>query len=272
MTARVLVVGRNSFLAREFAARHGDVVARAIGHGEAGDARPYEGATCVVNFAFAPALHDAEYDPALDIDLVAARRAQAAGARYVMISSRRVYGEAAQWNAAETGDAPGRDAYGRNKARIERSLAALLGERLTVLRPGNAVGYEPEPGRRRFAAYLLDQLRAGGRIRLTVSPGTRRDLVPVEFLCRAVRAAAVDARPGVYNVGAGRATAVGDAARWLIEGFGAGDIVDAGGGAQDEFLLDSAKLARSFGLACAPGGVEAALKDAGRRLAKALRR
>ncbi len=265
--APLLVIGRGSYLAREFMTRHADLSLRAIGHDEANRAEHYEGASCVVNFAFAPALHDAPYDASLDVDARAARYAVARGMHYVMMSSRRVYQEAVQWNAPEDAEVSGHDAYGRNKLRIERELRALLGDRLTILRPGNVVGYEPLPGRKRFAAYLQNQLIESDRIRLTVGPRTRRDLVPVDFFCRALREAVLRRVPGVFNVGSGRATEIGQAVRWLIAGFGAGELLVESERVADEFQLDSTKLERTFGLACGAGDVERTLRDAGRRLA-----
>ncbi len=265
--AQLLVVGRASFLAREFVASARPLAVRAIGHAEADEPRHYDGVRAIVNFAFAPALHDAPYQEWLDVDAKAARHAARAGAHYVMISSRRVYQAGVRWNASETVAAEGADTYGRNKLCIERNLAAKLGERLTILRPGNVVGYEPIPGRRRFGAYLQNQLRETGEIRLTVDPATRRDLVPVYFFCRVVREALLRRLPGTFNVGAGNATAVGQAARWLIEGYGRGEIVADRGRVEDEFQLDTAALQHAFGLACEPHGVERTLRDAGRRLA-----
>lgn len=266
--AGIVVVGRSSLLARAFAARHRDLVLRAIGHAEAEDDGAYAGANCVVNFAFAPGLESQAYDRTLDIDLRIAERAARRGIHYVMVSSRRVYAREAQWNAKETAPAPGMDAYGRNKAQVEGELRALLGERLTILRPGNVVGFEPVAGRRRFGAYLQQQLVSEGRIRITVDPSTRRDLVPVEFFCDAVRVAAERRLPGVFNVGAGRATRVGDAARWLLAGYGSGELLSEASQPLDEFQLDCTRLREAFGLACAEGDVERALRDIGRRLAQ----
>ena len=268
----LLVIGRNSYLARELAARHPDLLLRSIGHDEAGREASYDGAECVVNFAFAPALHDAPYERSMDIDAVAAPHAAARGMHYVMISSRRVYQRGAQWNAHEAIAAEGLDTYGRNKLRIESSLRDLLGERLTVLRPGNIFGYEPIPGRPRFAAYLQNQLLDTGNIRLTVSPALRRDLVPAAFFCRALREAVLRRRPGVFNVGAGRATAIGDAAGWLIAGFGAGEVVVESDVHVDEFQLDVSNFSREYGLSCGKDEVEHAFLEYGRLLAAEKRR
>jgi len=266
--ADILVVGRSSLLARHFAARHAQAVLRSVGHADADAADHFEGVRCIVNFAFAPALEQGDYDAALDIDLRLARAAARRGLHYVMISSRRVYAQQAQWNASESSPATGLDAYGRNKARIEAELRARLGDRLTILRPGNVIAEEAEIGRRRFGAYLQRQLLETGRIRLTVDPAARRDLVPVEFFCDAVRAAARGRVTGVFNVGAGRSTTVGDAARWLIEGFGAGDVEADPALPPDEFQLDCTRLREALGLACGEGAVADALRGIGRRLAR----
>lgn len=266
--AETIVVGRSSLLASEFASRHRDLVLRTVGHAEAGDAAAYEGARCVVNFAFAPSLETLPYEAALDIDLRIAEQAVQRRMHYIMISSRRVYAQDAQWNAAESMPAPGMDAYGRNKARVERELRERLGLRLTILRPGNVICYEPIAERRRFGAYLQHQLVAQGRIRLTVDPAARRDLVPVGFFCQVVREAAVRRLPGTLNVGAGRATCVGDAARWLLMGYGAGELHSEETQPPDEFQLDCARLRQAFGLACGEGAVEQALREIGRRLAR----
>lgn len=265
--AALVVVGRNSVLAREFASRHADLVHRVVGHERAAEDSAYEGADCVVNFAFAPALETQPYDAALDIDLQVAARAAARGLHFIMISSRRVYAADAQWNATESQPAPGMDAYGRNKARIEGLLRERLGERLTVLRPGNVFAHEPLAQRRRFGAYLQSQLVAQGRIRLSVDAAARRDLVPVEFFCAAVRESALRRFAGVLNVGSGRATRVGDAARWLIEGYGRGELQCEPTQPSDEFQLDVARLRDVLGLACPGDAVERALRDIGRRLA-----
>ena len=266
--ASLVLIGRNSLLAREFAARHAGLVRRVLGHAQAGDAAAYEGAHCVVNFAFAPALEAQPYDAAQDVDLRIAELAAARGLHYVMLSSRRVYAADAQWNAKEAQPAPGMDAYGRNKARIEALLRERLDGRLTVLRPGNVFAYEPVAQRRRFGAFLQCQLAALGRIRLSVEPAARRDLVPVEFFCEAVRAAALGRVAGVFNVGAGRATRVGDAARWLIEGYGRGELQAEPTQPRDEFELDCTRLREAFGLACGEGAVERAWHDIGQRLAQ----
>ncbi len=266
--AETIVVGRSSLLARDFVARHPELVLRVLGHAEADEAKNYEGARCVLNFAFAPDLEFLPYQPALDIDLRIAEHVAARGIHYVMLSSRRVYAQQAQWNAAESMPVPGMDTYGRNKARAESRLRERLGQHLTILRPGNVIGYEPVAGRRRFGAYLQHQLLTQGRIHLTIDPSSRKDLVPAEFFNLALRETVLRRPSGIFNVGSGRATSSGDAARWLLEGYGGGELRSEATQPPDEFQLDCTRLREAFGLVCGEKEVEGALHEIGRRLAQ----
>ena len=125
-TPGIVAIGRSSPLARDFIQRFPRAVLRSAFHADSVSEATYEDARCVVNFAFSPALETGEYAPAQDIDLAIARMALRYGCHYVMISSRRVYARGAQWNVVETAPAPGMDAYGRNKSRIETQLRDLL--------------------------------------------------------------------------------------------------------------------------------------------------
>ncbi len=253
----VLVIGCRSFLAREFVQHNADLPLRLVGHEAVIDDALLEDVGCVVNFAFHPDLHGVAYDPRLDIDTRVARAAANHALHYVMLSSRRVYQVDAQWNAKESMLATGADAYGRNKLRIERELSTLLGARLTVLRPGNVIGFERLAGRARFGAYLLNQLADSGLIRLTVSPKVRRDVVPVDFFCSVLREMVLRRPSGIFNVGTGNAVPIGRVADWIIEGYGSGRMTTASDEIIDEFQLDCTKLASAFGLSCEIGKLAA---------------
>lgn len=262
----ILVVGHNSFLAREFLARSQGLPVRAIGHAEAVDARMLKNITCIVNFSFSPALYEQDYVYSLDIDARLARAVGDADVHYVMISSRKVYQEAIQWGAREDAHATGSDTYGRNKLRIETDLAKVLGDRLTILRPGNVFGFERQAGRKRFGAYLLNQLADSGEIHLTVCPFVRRDVVPVDFFCEVVREAALKRPAGIINVGAGVSVEVGRIAMWLIRGFGAGRLIAESTVEKDEFQLDTERLRSSLGLHCGRERIKEFSVELGRRL------
>ncbi|CAM8659895.1 WcaG Nucleoside-diphosphate-sugar epimerases [Oxalobacteraceae bacterium] len=253
----IVVVGKTSFIAREFLATQDRTIAAAIGHAELGKIKDIPNITCIVNFAFAPELYSGLYQPELDIDRKLGAFAATYRIHYVMISSRKVYDAEFQWGAREDALATGQDSYGKNKIRCEQELVQLLGSKLTILRPGNVFGFERQPGRTRFGAYMLNQLADKDEIKLTISPHVRRDIVPVDYFCE-VLGQVVEKRPsGVVNVGAGQAVAVGQIARSILEGFGRGRLIAESTKIADEFQLNSGRLALELGLTC---GVERVLK------------
>lgn len=266
----ILIVGKNSFLAREFLTWNQGLPVRAIGHADVVDARVLKDATCIVNFSFSPALCEHNYVSSLDVDARLARAVVDTGAHYVMVSSRKVYQEAIQWGAREDAHATGSDIYGRNKLRIEEDLAKVLGDRLTILRPGNVFGYERQAGRKRFGAYLLNQLADSGEIHLTVSPFVRRDVVPVDFFCEVLREVALNRPAGIINVGAGVSVEIGRIALWLITGFGAGRLIAESTVDKDEFQLDTARLESLLGLHCGRERIKEFSVELGRRLRREL--
>ncbi len=268
----ILVVGNNSFLAKEFLARAQGLLVRAVSHTEIDDEEVFRDISCIVNFSFSPALCEQHYVQSLDIDARLAHLAADSGAHYVMLSSRKVYQEAIQWGAREDAHATGADIYGQNKLRIEKELVAALGSRLTILRPGNVFGYERQPGRKRFGAYLLNQLADTGAIRLTVSPFVRRDVVPVDFFCEVLREAVLRKPGGVINVGAGKSIEIGRIALWLIDGFGSGRLIAESAAVEDEFQLDTARLKSAFGLSCDQDRLAEFSVELGRRLRREMDR
>lgn len=267
MKGIVLVVGGNSFLAREFAITNPELPVRYISHDRIDDPSVYVGINAIVNFAFAPEMYCQDYDNSLDIDLRIAEYATRLLIHYVMISSRKVYQRDVQWDAQENSPVSGMDVYGRNKLRIERNLAEMLGDRLTILRPGNIIGFETIPGRQRMGAFLLNQLAQTEKIHITLSPFVRRDIVPVDFFCM-VLCEILRSRPsGIYNVGTGEATEIGHVALWMIEGFGKGQLVVENPQVVDEFQLDTTFLQQLTGLSCGRAEVAHYCFDLGRRLA-----
>jgi nucleoside-diphosphate-sugar epimerase len=229
-----------------------------------------DGVDVVVNCAYDPRLRRGEpYAPALDVDLAIARRTLARGdVRYLMLSSRAVYGPAGNDPVLREDRAPRPDRpYGASKRATERALAALLGERLTVLRLSNVFGDEAIPGRRTFFGVALASLRARGRIVLDVDPAVLRDFVPVEAAAAAIARVAAAPRPGVFNVGAGVSTAVGDVARWLVEGHGSGRVEVVARPPRDAFAFDVGAATRAFGIApLAPEAIRARCVGIGRAL------
>ena len=253
-------------MAREFLVSAPDLQIRAISHTEIEDEAHRSDVDCVVNFSFSPSLHVSDYHQSADIDLHLANFAVKHQCHYVMLSSRKVYQADIQWGAREEAQTQGADVYGKNKLRIERELLSLLRDRLTILRPGNVFGYETQRNRKRFGAYLLNQLVTSGDIHLTVNPFIRRDVVPVDFFNEVLRSVLLRRPVGVFNVGAGEAVEIGRVAIWLIQGFGSGRLIVDSPTEMDEFWLDSSRLAAELGMYCGAARVAEFTKAIGARL------
>jgi UDP-glucose 4-epimerase len=262
----LLVVGKNSFLAKEFIGKTKDISLRAISHAEIDNLKVFQDITCIVNFSFSPLLYLQDYDRELDVDARLARIASDQDIHYVMLSTRKVYQETIQWGAREDAHVTGSSIYGKNKLRIEEDLTKVLGSGLTILRPGNVFGYERQPERIRFGAYLLNQLADTGVIRLTVSPFVRRDVIPVDYFCEVLREVVLRRPGGVINIGAGESLEIGRIALWIIEGFGSGRLIVEAPVECDEFQLDTERLKSEFGLNCGREQIADFSRQLGRRL------
>lgn len=266
MKGSILVIGRSSILAQGFVAQNLDLPMRQVGHGDINEPGLLDGVEVLVNFAFAPEFYLQPYTRFYDIDLRIAERVASHSVHYIMISSRKVYSPEVQWNAAENSMASGMDVYGRNKIEIESTLKGVLGEALTVLRPGNIIGFEKVSERQRFGSFLLNQLSVQGNIQLTISPNTKRDIVPLDYFSKILRFFCQHKIPGVFNIGAGEACTVGEVANWIIEGFGRGGVYANSSTEVDNFQLNSSKLIQATGLKCGRNVLEEYCKSIGRQL------
>lgn len=265
---KVLVVGANSFIARHFADAARDrmqIVTQS--HGEFSSGTDIRGCDVVVNFAIDPALFTLPYRPQIDMDLLAARRAAAENAHFVMISSRKVYGLGAPMPVAEGHALAPSEEYGRSKARAETEARKATGGKLTIVRGANIFGYELN--RRTFFGRALTSLRDEGRITLDESPFARRDFVTVESFARTLAEIVSRRVTGTYNAGSGRATPIGQLALWLIEGYGSGELRIARPKVRDEFLLDNSKLERELGKPLCEQDLGSYCRSLGKRLINA---
>ncbi len=267
---RIVIVGLRSFVAGSvapLAAKTGlEVVSLAHDAPLEASLRPDD---AVINFALHPDYRSKPYDAEKDCDLAAALASKRVGARFVMLSTRRVYPEAERWGAKETCAAQGDEtAYGKNKARTEAAILDAVGESATILRLSNVFGheYDATESRRTFFAQALTSLKKRGRIVLDMNPRTRRDFVPVERCAAAIVAVAADRKSGIFNIGCGFPVACGDIAQWIIDGYGSGEIVVIDSGVRDEFFLDVEKWRVAFGELVGRVELQRSCEELGRRL------
>lgn len=245
----IVVVGKNSFLARALAAHPDGREWTFLTHHEALESGTWtKDAGLVINCAFAPSFHTKGYHADEDIDTKLAERIAGGSAHYIMLSSRLVYGtKRAGLPFRETDEAAPDTPYGEAKWRIEQSLVAALGQaRLTILRPSNIFGDEYR--RKSFFGMALTSLKDQNKIFIDLAPESLRDFLPVKFFADYVTRFSRARLPGLYNLGAGFGTKAEEIASWLIEGYGSGEIVYTGRRTDGQFWLDMGKTAQAFSL------------------------
>jgi dTDP-4-dehydrorhamnose reductase/UDP-glucose 4-epimerase len=253
---KIVVVGKNSFLAKRFLALTRLSSVTAIRHN---DVHPsvFEGADCVINFALNPWIIASPYTAEADFDLQIAKQLPDT-TRYVMLSSRMVYSAdtiRVPWGACGAREADpvvGLNQYGKNKLITEAALFERLGSRVTILRIGNVLAWDKTAPR--LVPRMLGSLRLQKSIYLDMNPFVRKDFVTEDYLvqsldrcCLAKPTTPVEWESGVYNLGSGVPLEIGRVALWCIEGFGCGKLVVTSTRDGDEFWLDMTRAQNQFG-------------------------
>lgn len=249
MPDAVLVVGRTSFLARQFVEAAMPGMVRQASWRELEKPAILDGVGTLINFSFNPRLYRDEYQPELDVDLWLAGRIRDRNIRYILLSSRAVYAGDRKWNSSEEAPVEGFGIYGRNRVKIERAVSDCLGAaRLLTLRLSNTIGFELQEGRRRtFMSQLLAGLRDNGEIWFDMNPFSRRDFIQDYFLIDVLRAMVHSDLVGIFNVGCGFPVYAGELAMWVLTGFGSGRFVADSPRLNDEFYLNTKKLEAATG-------------------------
>ncbi len=248
---RIVIIGGGSFIAGcvAHACREADIDWIALRHHQdpTSTILPTD---CVINFALHPRYCAEAYDAVHDWDLRAARLAASKGARFTMLSTRRVYAAPVRWNAAESAAATGDEtAYGRNKAVSEVAVQEACGGNAAIFRLSNIFGYEykMESPRHSFLGRLLGTLKQQNKIFFDMHPATKRDFLPVEICAGLLVTAAGRAVSGTFNLGSGIPTACGSLAGWIMDGFGGGELT-CEDQPKDEFYLNMEKWRTRFDL------------------------
>ena len=258
--ATVHLIGRTSYIAGAIAPALGaGWPLRHVGVQEFIE-RPSARGDIVVNCAFDPGLFDEPYSEALDLDRQIGMAAEAAGSRYVMLSTREVYAPRVVPPLVETEAPAPATRYGENKARIERTLSLLLGDNLLIVRLANVFGGELL-GRHTFVSTALTSVRRDGVIRFDMAADTVKDFVPARYVGEAIAALLSCGASGVVNLGSGVAMTVGDVAAALIRGNGGGETIVTGAQKGAEFGLDVGRLSDLTGLTLDRAAVLAALEE-----------
>jgi len=265
MSNKVLIIGKNSFLAKELIKKLEIDTFFAITHNEALAMDTFNGVDCIINFAYNPILSEKHYDENFDIDYLIRKRIIGLSIHYVMISTRKVYGDS-KWNSKEVDELRPSDYYGVNKKETERRLFKIGEKNLTILRVGNVMGEELNAGRVRMGSYLINSLKTVENIEISYSYKSRKDVISSDFFVKVLIWVIVNKPDGIYNIGSGCSQEIGEIGRWLANGYGKGKISSQSSKIEDEFQLDCTKFKKISGLSESPDELERYITNIGKRL------
>jgi UDP-glucose 4-epimerase len=246
----IAVIGANSFIASALRQNFATQDWLFIGHAQASaDGQWLRGISTVLNCAFDDRLKTNAYDERFDFDLHLARLVCDLPVHYIMLSSRLVYGASGiDGRLGEEMSCHPVQLYGQAKVITEQKLFEQLGTSLTVLRLSNIFGSENIQGRRNFVATALRTLIEQNKITLDISPFVEKDFLPVAHLVSSLITIAKNPKAGIFNIGAGYATKVGQIANWLVSGFGKGEVTVTNMRIHDAFWLDITAAEKAYGL------------------------
>jgi nucleoside-diphosphate-sugar epimerase len=249
MAIRVLIVGDNSFVGRNFynsiSLEHDTVIANITPYSQLHhiDLKRYD---VVINCAIAYEYKTQNYNEAYDLDWLVGIRASEAGCHYIMLSTRKVYGNSFELaRYSERHPLNPFDRYSENKELTERFLTRDI-ENLTILRGSNIYGFEL--GRSSFVGYCMTQLKATGAIKYDIEKSIKRDFISIERVCELLKKVCEIQPKGIYNLSSDFGLEISEIARGLILGYGHGNFIEVDRRNREQFILDNTKLEDACGV------------------------
>jgi len=246
MVKKILVVGKNSLLAKNFIEtvnqnRHLGLYS--CDHNEIpNEIQNYD---VVINFSFNPMLYTEEYKEEYDQDLKIARLVKDHGnIVLVTLSTRQVYGIHRELNFFKESDIDLNSeitTYGLNKIKCENNVKDCIDDnsRVLICRSSNIFGNKI--GGRNFVGIALNSLVSKGIIKLNLDQNVIKDFLPIDSHSKILESLIINNVAGTYNVGSGIKISLGDLCSHFIKGYRSGRIEDTKI-INDQFVLDITKI------------------------------
>ena len=246
MEKKILVVGKNSLLAKNFIKTADNFFKNSVSScSHKNIPKEISDFDYVINFSFNPRLYKFKYETKYDQDLkIANSILKSKKTKLIIISSRQIYGIHKKLNIFKEKDLNLNNkisAYGLNKIKCENNVKRLLFEedRLIISRSANIFG--PKIGGKNFTGIALKTLLNSNVIRLDSNKLIVKDFLPIEnhslILCSLIN----NNVSGIFNVGSGAKITLSDLCNAFISGYGSGNIVDEDI-IDDQFMLDISKI------------------------------
>lgn len=226
--------------------------------------QPPETGDVLVNFSTSPTYINEPYDPDHDVDLKIAEWLRNTSGHFITMGTRTVYGLGDGRTIDETAPPNPSFNYAKNKLETERRIQHILGNRCTIFRLSNIFGMEYE--RRTFAGHAMTSLKNNGKILLDIRRDVFRDFLPVQVYAKMLCNFVASPVGGIFNLGSGQKTTVGDMANWFVGGYGSGTVEITNNRNFDSFCLDVSKVGKIIDMRVTKQQIEQYAKQAGREL------
>jgi dTDP-4-dehydrorhamnose reductase len=239
---KTLIVGKNSFIGKSF--YHSTKNVDIISYCDI-DTVDFSKYSVVLNCAITPEFKFEDYKQRYDLDYQVGIRSYANKCHYIMMSSRKVYGDSGECvpRYSEDDVLNPQDYYADNKVTSEKKIINLGGQH-TILRASNVYGFEYE--RNSFMGFCMTQLKHNNTIEYSISDKIIRDFISIKSVCKILNKV-VELKPqGIYNLSSNHGTEIGDVAKSLIEGYGSGKLIVTGQTIKDQFILDNTRLLKAL--------------------------
>ena len=246
MIKKILVVGKNSLLAKNFIEtvnQNRYLELYSCNHNEIPtEIQNYD---IVINFSFNPRLYTEEYKEEYDQDLKIARLVKDhKKITLVTLSTRQVYGIHEELNTFKEADIELNSkitTYGLNKIKCENNVKNCIDDnsRILICRGSNIFG--SSVGGRNFVGIALNSLLTSNVIQLNLNKKVVKDFLPIELHSKTLESLIINNAVGTYNVGSGVNINLGELCQQFIMGFKSGKIEDSDT-INDQFMLDISKI------------------------------
>ena len=246
MTKKILVVGKNSLLAKNFIQtvnQNNCLKLNTCNHEEIPSG--IQNYDVVINFSFNPTLYTEEYKEEYDQDLKIARLVKDhKNITLVTLSTRQVYGIHQELNISKESDIDLNSkisTYGLNKIKCENNVKNCIDDnsRILICRGSNIFG--SSVGGRNFVGIALNSLLTSNVIQLNLNKKVVKDFLPIELHSKTLESLIINNAVGTYNVGSGVNINLGELCQQFIMGFKSGKIEDSDT-INDQFMLDISKI------------------------------
>ena len=219
---RVLVIGLNSFVAKSLISLYQDKIILTKCNYTDIHKINYSKFDVVINCAIHPLYKSEKYNIDNDIDYKLSELLNGTACHYIMLSSRKIYGNTKELTIfTETDPYNPFDFYSENKVITEKSLLSTL-DNLTIIRGSNLFGFEYN--RNSFLGYCMTNLVKYNNIICDINLKTQRDFIQVDDFTKILIEICIHKPIGIFNLGSNFGLEIGKICEYLIDGYGVGSF------------------------------------------------